>query len=154
MAQARSVTCSPCLKARGFSVRPRRHPRESPKGLPGPLNIAGRVLVAVQHQSTGGADVGAHAQTLGHTFPTATTILRGIRRVDHFHSLSGACCLESEQGEEVAPPGVLNRRVEAGFPRGPIMQIAALPVWLRRGAPAEARGPHGLPTAPPVLPPP
>jgi hypothetical protein len=37
----------PRLKHGGFSVRPRKLPRESPKGLPGPLNVACRVLVAV-----------------------------------------------------------------------------------------------------------
>jgi hypothetical protein len=31
----------------GCSVRPRRLPHESPKGLPGPLDIARRVLIAV-----------------------------------------------------------------------------------------------------------
>ena len=32
---------------------------DSPQGLPGPLNVSGRVLVAVEHQPTGGTDVGA-----------------------------------------------------------------------------------------------
>jgi hypothetical protein len=39
----RWVTCSPRLQGGGFSVRPRRHPRESPKGLPGPLNVLRRI---------------------------------------------------------------------------------------------------------------
>jgi hypothetical protein len=33
------VTCSPSLQGRGCSVRPRRPPHESPKGLPGPLAL-------------------------------------------------------------------------------------------------------------------
>jgi hypothetical protein len=52
------VTCSPCLKARGFSVQRRSYPRDSPKGLPSPLNVSGRVLIAVEHQPTGGTDMG------------------------------------------------------------------------------------------------
>jgi transposase len=35
-AELPDVTCSPCLKARGFSVQPRRQPRESPKALSTP----------------------------------------------------------------------------------------------------------------------
>ena len=35
-------------KGRGFSVQRPSHRRDSPKGLPGPLDISGRILVAVQ----------------------------------------------------------------------------------------------------------
>src|SRR6185369_8693875 len=52
----------------------------SAKGLPGPLNIPCRVFVAVHDQPTGRADVGTHAQALGHTFPTTATVLAGIGR--------------------------------------------------------------------------
>jgi hypothetical protein len=54
----RMVTCSPSLKGRGFSVQPRSQRHESPKGLPGPLPLDRRVLVAVQDQPTGGAGMG------------------------------------------------------------------------------------------------
>src|SRR5262249_35093560 len=64
------------LKAGRFSVHPGRHPLESPKALPAPLNVSGRVLIAVEHQPTGGADVGAHAQALLDARPAATTVLR------------------------------------------------------------------------------
>src|SRR5262245_14947454 len=54
---------------------PRKLPRESPKDLPGPLHVSGRVLVSVKHEATGGAGISAPAQRLGHALPTATTVL-------------------------------------------------------------------------------
>ena len=54
-----------------FSVHPGRHPRESPKALPAPLDVVRRVLVAVHDQPAGGADVGAHAEALVDAFATA-----------------------------------------------------------------------------------
>jgi aryl-alcohol dehydrogenase-like predicted oxidoreductase len=43
------------LKPGGFSVRPRRQPRESPKALPEPLDVSGRVLVSVRDIAALGA---------------------------------------------------------------------------------------------------
>ena len=45
----------------GSTAAAYRH--DSPKGLPGPLDVSGRVLVAVEDEATGGTDMGAHAQT-------------------------------------------------------------------------------------------
>jgi hypothetical protein len=56
----REVTCSPSLKGRGFSVHRPRQRRDSPKALSAPLDISGRVLVAVQDQSAVRTDMGAH----------------------------------------------------------------------------------------------
>jgi hypothetical protein len=47
--------------------------------------------------------------------------------------LSGACCLESKDGEEVVPPSVLNALVEAGLAASPIMLVAAGAVRIRLG---------------------
>ena len=41
------------LKGDGFSVRRPSYCRDSPKALPEPLDVSGRVLVAVQDQPTG-----------------------------------------------------------------------------------------------------
>src|SRR5258707_14044767 len=60
------VTCSPRLKGGGFSLQHRGQRRGSTRGLPGPEDVSGRVRVAVQHQSTGGADVSPHAEALGY----------------------------------------------------------------------------------------
>jgi putative transposase len=65
------VTCSPSLKGRGFSVPPRRHPHESPKALPAPLDVLGRVQIAVQDQAAVRTDVGTHRQALVDALPTA-----------------------------------------------------------------------------------
>src|SRR5258708_3708857 len=102
-ANPRIVTCSPYLKARGFSVHPRRHPRESPKGLPGPLDVPCRVLITVQHQSTGGAAMGAHAEAFRHARPTAATVLTGICRRNREHLTPGPCCLGFKDGTKRGP---------------------------------------------------
>ncbi len=67
--------------------------------------------------------------------PTAATILGRVRRVDRFHSLPGACCLESEDGQEVAPPGVVDALVEAGLAAGPVVEHSrrSHPAWARDG---------------------
>src|SRR5260221_2847785 len=53
------VDTPPGLQPHGFSVHPRRYPRESPQGLPGPLNVPGRVFVSIEDEAAGRADVGA-----------------------------------------------------------------------------------------------
>ena len=55
-----AVTCSPCLQARGFSVHRRRHSYDSPKGLPGPLDVSRRVLITVHDETALGAHMGPH----------------------------------------------------------------------------------------------
>src|SRR6516225_1066244 len=100
------VTCSPSLKGRGFSVHPRRHPSESPKGLPGPLNVSGRVLVAVQDQPAGGTDMGTYAQALTNERPTPATLLAGVGRVHRDHPTASVCCFAFEDGAELCPPGI------------------------------------------------
>src|SRR5215467_13842454 len=82
----------------------------------------------------------AHGERLVYPCATAGTILGRIRWVHRFHSLTGACCLVGEDREEVAPPGVLNRLVEAGFAAGPGVLVGAYPavlVLLGRGATAQ-----------------
>src|SRR5262249_9918043 len=62
---------TPPAEAGRFSV-PRRGLRHgSPKGLPGPLSVPGRVLVVVEHQPAVRvrADVGAHRYALAHAPP-------------------------------------------------------------------------------------
>src|SRR5262249_8262956 len=59
------------LKPHGFSVHPPSPRRASPKALSEPLDISGRVLVAVQDESAGGTDVDAYAQGLLNARPTA-----------------------------------------------------------------------------------
>src|SRR5579859_3469333 len=93
----------PTAKAGGFSVHPRRVSRESPKGLPGPLDIPRRVLVSIENQATIRADVGAHAQRLGYARPTAATVLRGIGGWHGDNPTPGACCLGFEDGPELRP---------------------------------------------------
>src|SRR5258708_31902276 len=100
------------LKPDGFSVHCPRQRRDSPQALSAPLNVSGRILIAVHHQPTVGADMGPHAETLVDAFPTAATVLTGVRWIDRFHSLAGACCRESEARQEVAPSGVVNAFVE------------------------------------------
>src|SRR5215469_16480290 len=101
----------PMVQARGFSGDARRNrPRSRLTGLPGPTYIQGRVLVAIQHQSTAGTDVGADRQAFRHPLQTAapigqhaTTVLAGVRRRDRDHLTPGACCLGAEDGAKRCP---------------------------------------------------
>src|SRR5215472_14049299 len=97
-------------------------------GLPGPKNIQGSVLIAVQNQATGGADMRAHAQTLRDALTAPAAILRRVRWRYRFHSLAGPCCLTGENHSEGIPTRVIDRLIEAGLATGPIMQIATVPV--------------------------
>src|SRR5262249_50852031 len=49
----------------------------------------------------------------------------------------GARCLESADGEEVAPPGVLDRLVEAGLVAGSVVLVAAITIRDRGTAPTQ-----------------
>src|SRR5215471_19095735 len=97
---------TPPAEAGRCSVPRRSLRHDSPKGLPGPLDVSGRMLVAVQHQSTAWADMGAHRETRAHALPTARTVLGGVRRRDGFHSLASPCCLAGEDDTEGVPSGV------------------------------------------------
>src|SRR5262249_905215 len=48
----------------GFPVHRRRHPRDSPKALPAPEKVSGRVLVAVQQEAAVRTDVSTHTQSI------------------------------------------------------------------------------------------
>jgi hypothetical protein len=90
----------------GFSVRHGNQCCRSLKALSEPLNVSGRVLIAVHDEPTGGADMGTHREALLHPFPTAATVLAGIGRFYHDNSLPGAFCLESEDSPELRPSSV------------------------------------------------
>src|SRR5260221_13479596 len=92
----------PALKGGGFSVHRPSQRQDSPKALSAPLDVSGRVLVAVEYQSAVRADVRAHRERLVDALPTPATVLRSERPTDRFHSLAGACCLVLEDREKVA----------------------------------------------------
>src|SRR5262249_14756247 len=75
-----------------------------------------RVLVAVHHQSTGGTDMGAYAQALGHALPTAATVLAGELGRNRHHSPTGPFCLVCEDGTERCPPGIADALGEVMVP--------------------------------------
>ena len=121
------------LQPHGFSVHRRRHPRDSPKALSAPENVAGRVRVAVQHEAAVRADMGAHRQALRDALAAPAAILRGIRWIHRFHSLPGACCRAREDGEETALSGVADALVEARHAAGPVRPIPPCPAGLGAG---------------------
>src|SRR5215469_12139013 len=138
----------PMAEARGFSGYARRNrPRYRLTGLPGPKNIQGRVLVAVQYQPAGGTDMGAHRQAFHDPLRTAaaigqhpTAVLRGVRWTDRFHSLTGTCCLVREDRQEVAPSSVLDTLVQTSLLAGPIVDIGAVLVLLWGRTAAQIAG--------------
>ncbi len=67
-------------------------PRLPDEGLPGPLHVSDGVLIAVQDEATGGANVGARAQAFRHARPTAGTVLAGIGRWQGDAPTPGARC--------------------------------------------------------------
>src|SRR5215472_9285871 len=81
--------------------------------------------------------MGAHAQGYLHALPTAGTILRRIRRVGRFHSLTGACCLVRENRQEVAPPGIVNAFVQTALLAGSVVLVVALLILLWGGTAAQ-----------------
>jgi len=60
-----------------------------------------------------------HGQRLGDPFPTAATVLAGVRWRHKFHSLPGPCCLGSEDRAELMPSGVADTFVEASLTTSP-----------------------------------
>ncbi len=57
--------------------------------------------------------MGANGETLLHPFPTAATVLAGVRGWYRDDSTAGACCLAFENGPELGPSRILDRLVEA-----------------------------------------
>jgi hypothetical protein len=92
------------------------------------LDISGRVLISIENESAGGADVRAYGEALVDALATAATVLGGECWGYRFRSLTGACCLVHENAEEAPPSGVLNALVEARLLAGPVREIAAIPV--------------------------
>src|SRR5262245_39295086 len=70
----------------------------------------------------------AHTQARAHALTTPTAVLRRVRRRHRFHALASAYCLESEDREEVAPAGVLDRCGAARLAAGPVVCIAPIAV--------------------------
>src|SRR5262249_32297443 len=104
------------LQPGGFSGRPRSYRRESPQALPAPWDSSGRVLVAVEHQPTGGTDRGTHAQAPRAARAPAAPGGAGGGRFYHHDSLHGACCLVGEDRAELRPAGIAAARAEASSP--------------------------------------
>jgi hypothetical protein len=84
-------------------------------GLPSPFYVSSRILVAVQDETTGEADMGPHGETLLHAFPTPATVLGGIGGWYGDDSTASVCCFADQDGSELCPARVVDRRVEAGF---------------------------------------
>ena len=61
----------PGLKPHGFSVHPRSLRHGSPKALPAPLDILRRVLISIEDEAAGRADVRANGKALVHPFTAA-----------------------------------------------------------------------------------
>src|SRR5258708_30113194 len=94
------------LTPHGFSVRPRRQPRESPQALPAPVDSPGRVLVSIEHASAVGADLGAHRPAVLAAFPTPAPVLAGGRPVKPFPPPARARRPERAHGPGGGPPRV------------------------------------------------
>ena len=94
------------LKLHRFSVHRRSLRHGSPMGLPGPLDVLRGVMVAMQARPTLWAGVPANRQAFGDQNAAARTPLARERRVDRYHSSTGACCLVGEDAQERAPPRI------------------------------------------------
>src|SRR5262249_50734891 len=99
------LTLSPAEAGR-FSLHHGSYRHRSTTGLPGPQNISGRVLIAVEHQPAGGTDMGTPAQALLHARSAATAILAGIGGFHQDHSLASPFCLAREHSTELCPARV------------------------------------------------
>src|SRR5262245_47591791 len=94
----------PTAKAGGCSgdARP-GGPRSRLTGLPGPTKVQRRVLIAVEHQPTGGTDVGTHRETLEHPLPTPAAILGGVCGWHGYDLTPGAGCPGFKVGPQRRP---------------------------------------------------
>src|SRR5579871_5824096 len=81
--------------------------------------------------------MGAYRQTLGDTLATPAAIPAGVRRRDGFHSLASIRCFAREDGEKLAPTGVIDRLVETRLAARSILEITTVAVWFRLGADTE-----------------
>ena len=100
------IDTPPGLNPHGCSVLRGGLRHLSPKGLPGPLYILGGVVVSVEARSAVWTGVPADGQALLHHNAAARTRLAGVGRIDRHHSLPGACCLGSEDGEVYPPTSI------------------------------------------------
>ena len=124
---------TPTPKGGGFSVQRDNHCCRSLKALPEPLNVSRRVLIPIQDKATRGADVSTDGETLLHPFPTAATVLAGVRGWHRYHSLAGACCLAFEDCTEARPPSILNRLIQASLRLAPLWIYPPWPSGLGSG---------------------
>ena len=125
------------LQPDGFSVQRPRHRRDSPKALSAPVDVAGRVLLSIEDESTVGADGRAYGERLREALATAAPVLRRAGWMDRFHSLAGPGCRAREDRQEVAPSGVVQACVATGFAAGPLVLLGAVLILLRRGTTAQ-----------------
>ena len=98
------MTLSRLEHERIFSVHGPSQRWDSPKDLPGPLNVSRRVLVTVQDEPAGGADMGPQGETFLYPLSPATTILAGIGRWHRDDSTASVCCFAFEDGAELPQP--------------------------------------------------
>src|SRR5690242_12168025 len=104
------------LKPDGFSVHCRSLRHDSPKGLPGPLDIARRVLVSIEHETAGRADMGAYRETLRHTFPATATVLAGVVSRNRDRPTPSVCCFGFEDGTELRPTRIMDALSQVMIP--------------------------------------
>src|SRR5258708_6822590 len=61
--------------------------------------------------------MGTHAQALGHTRPTATTVLAGVLCGDRYYPLAGPYCLACEDATEPRPAGIADALSQVVIPQ-------------------------------------
>src|SRR5262249_33760271 len=99
----------------GFSLHHGSYRHRSTMGLPGPHNVQRRTAVSASGESTGGADMGAHAQALLDARPAVATVLAGRGGLYQHDSLPGAHCLVGKGGTEPRPA-----RIRVGLAEMPV----------------------------------
>src|SRR5579871_2229137 len=80
----------------------------SPMGLPGPLNVLGSVVIAVEAGSAVWAFMPADGQAFLHQHTAARTDLRCIGRRHRNGSLPSICSFESEDSAELPPARIMD----------------------------------------------
>src|SRR5215469_10304059 len=107
------LTLSPPKSGRFFSVQHGNHCCCSLKGLPNPLNVSSSILIPVQDEPAGDADMGTHGETLLHPFAAATAILRGISGWYRDHPTASVRCFAAQDGPELPPARITDALGEA-----------------------------------------